>query len=105
MERRAAARRPQPIGDVLAELMARRGYARVNGASAVAEAWQTAAGALLAQHTRPGTVRRGVLDVLAANSTIMQELTFQKTHLLGELARLLPEQSITNLRFRVGPVE
>jgi len=101
---RPKARRPQAIGDVLAELMARRGFARINGNQALADAWQQAAGELLARHTRPGGIRRGVLEVIAANSTIMQELTFQKTQLLAAMARLLPEQTITNLRFRVGPV-
>lgn len=84
--------------------MARRGFARINGNQALAEAWQQAAGELLARHTRPAAIRRGVLEVTAANSTILQELTFQKTQLLAAMARLLPEQTITNLRFRVGPV-
>jgi predicted nucleic acid-binding Zn ribbon protein len=92
------------IGDVLAELMARRGFGRIAGNHALAEAWQQAAGEMLARHTRPAAVKRGVLEVIAANSTIMQELSFHKQPLLAELARLLPEQSITNLRFRVGPV-
>lgn len=104
MERRPTARRPQKIGDVLAELMARRGFGRIAGNQALAEAWQQAAGEMLARHTRAGAVKRGVLEVVTANSTIMQELSFQRTQLLAELARLLPEQPITNLRFRVGPV-
>jgi hypothetical protein len=35
---------------------------------------------------------------------LLQELTFQKQTILGELARLLPEERIDKLRLRVGPI-
>ena len=46
-----------------------------------------AAGPLVAKYTRPGQVRRGTLEVVVANSTLMQELGFQKRDLLDALAR------------------
>ena len=39
------------------------------------------------------------------NSTLVQELGFQKQTLLRSLANLLPNEGIENLRFRVGNVE
>jgi hypothetical protein len=45
------------------------------------------------------------LEVVVANSTLMQELGFQKQDLLGALAKLLPDEGIKNLRFRVGNIE
>ena len=98
------ARGPQTIGNVLSELMSRRGYARIQGAAAYDVAWSEAAGPLAAKYTRPGQVRRGTLEVVVANSTLMQELGFQKQDLLNALARLLPDEGITNLRFRVGNI-
>lgn len=95
---------PQPIGDILAELIARRGYARVRSAGACAEAWRQAAGQQLAAHTRATEVRRGVLEVLVSNSTLVQEIGFQKRALLDRLAELLPDENIRNLKFRVGPI-
>ena len=56
-------------------------------------------------NSRPGNVRRSVLEVTVRNSAVLQELTFQKTQLLGELSRLLPDQNIRDLRFRIGPME
>ncbi|HVX13490.1 MAG TPA: DUF721 domain-containing protein [Pirellulales bacterium] len=97
--------RPQKMGDLLAELMARRGYAREQAAHQYEAAWRQAAGELLARHTRVGTVRRGALEVTVANSVLLQELTFQKHSILEQLARLLPEERIDKLRFRVGPLE
>ncbi len=97
-------RGPQHVSEILAQLMARRGYARQQGAAASHEAWNEAAGPLAAKYTRAGTVRRGALEVIVANSTLVQELTFQKPQLLERLAELLPDEGIKDLRFRVGPI-
>jgi predicted nucleic acid-binding Zn ribbon protein len=101
----ARARGPQPIGEVLAQLMARSGFARVRSASALEAAWTKAAGPLLAQHTRVGAVRRGKLEVLVAHSTLVQELGFQKAAILAALANELPDERIDDLRLRVGAIE
>ncbi len=99
------ARGPKPIGTILSELMARRGYARVQSAGAYAAAWREAAGELAAEYTRVGSLRRGTLEVIVVNSTLVQELTFQKPALLKLLGRLLPDERLENLRFRVGNVD
>ena len=99
------ARGPQTIGNVLSELMSRRGYARVQSAAAYDGAWREAAGPLVAEYTRVGLLRRGTLEVVVANSTLVQELGFQKRMLLRKLAALLPDEGIENLRFRVGNIE
>ena len=88
----------------MAQLMARRGYARVESASACVEAWRAAAGAQLATCTRATQIRRGVLEVWVSNSTMVQELGFQKTALIQRLAELLPEEKIRDLKLRVGPI-
>ena len=95
---------PQPIGDVISQLLARRGYARVRSASACTEAWRTAVGQRLASCTRATGVRRGVLEVLVENSTMVQEMNFQKRALISRLAELLPEENIRDVKFRVGPL-
>lgn len=102
---RIGSKGPEAIGDILAQLMARRGFARVRSAEAFESAWQTAAGELLSRYTRPGAVRGGRLEVTVANSTLVQELSFQKPALLQSLAELLPDEKIKDLRFRVGPVD
>jgi predicted nucleic acid-binding Zn ribbon protein len=99
------ARGPQAIGAVLSELMSRRGYARVQSAAACEAAWRDAVGPLAAKYTRVGQVRRGTLEVVVANSTLLQEMGFQKQTLLKNLAALLPDEGIENLRFRVGNIE
>ena len=85
--------------------MARRGYARVQSAEAYEAAWRQAAGPLIAKYSSVGSLRRGTLEVVVGNSTLIQELVFQKPALLESLGRLLPDEGIQNLRFRLGVIE
>jgi hypothetical protein len=95
---------PKRIGEILPELMARRGYARVQSAAKYEAAWRQAAGTLIAQYSRVGGLRRGRLEVIVANSTLVQELGFQKSEILRTLGTLLPEEGIEDLHFRVGTI-
>ena len=95
---------PQPIGDILAELMARKGFARARAEEAYQAAWKDAVGEPVAQYTRTGKLRRGLLEIFVANSMLIQELTFQKADLLESINQKLPDEKIRDLRFKVGPV-
>jgi predicted nucleic acid-binding Zn ribbon protein len=97
-------RGPQAISAVLTDLMARTGFARVQSATALEAAWREASGPAAQRFTRVGALRRGKLEVVVANSTFVQELSFQKPMLLGALQRALPDEQIRDLRFRVGAI-
>ncbi len=98
-------RGPQPISEILADLMAQKGFGRVRGAAAMDAAWREAVGEPTAQHTQAGSIRRGRLEVTVAHSILMQELTFQKPALLARLRERLPDETIRDIRFRVGVVQ
>ncbi|MBN2294802.1 MAG: DUF721 domain-containing protein [Pirellulales bacterium] len=102
--RNSKSRGAQPIGDILAELMARKGFARARGEEAYQAAWQEAVGEPVAQYTRTGKLRRGLLEIIVANSMLIQELTFQKVGLLKSINQKLPDEKIRDFRFKVGPV-
>ncbi|MCE9608040.1 MAG: DUF721 domain-containing protein [Planctomycetia bacterium] len=95
---------PKRLVDILAELHARRGYARVRVADTCDEAWREAVGESLIAQTRLAAVRRGVAEITAANSMVAQELQFQKERIVARLAELLPEEKIRDLRCKIGPV-
>jgi predicted nucleic acid-binding Zn ribbon protein len=97
--------RPKPIANVLSDLLAKRGYARVQAANSYADAWRQAAGDKWAKTTRPGQIKRGVLEVFCTSSILVQEMTFQKTSLLKKLAELLPDEKIKDIKIRVGSIE
>ena len=93
------------IGNVLSELMARRGYAGCTAPRPTTPRWREAAGPLAAKYTRVGLLaprhaggRRGQFDAGAG-------IGFQKQTLLKSLAELLPDEGIENLRFRVGNMD
>lgn len=97
-------RGPRTVGDAVNALLARRGYANIQSASNLDEAWRKAAGEKIANATRCGKVSRGVLEVVVLNSSLMQELAFQKKRLLAKLAQLASDTNIKDLRFRVGEI-
>ncbi len=80
-------RGPQSIGNVLAELMARRGFARLRSASALQSAWRDAAGELVGRYSRVVGVRRGKLEVIVGHSALVQELTFPTWTSLDQVPR------------------
>lgn len=106
MKRRKTQRRaPQRAADVVAQLMARRGYGRLQGSVETQQAWQSAAGVRFAADSRAGELKRGKLEVFVRNSAVLQELTFQKKRILKELIAALPDAKISDLKFRVGSVD
>jgi predicted nucleic acid-binding Zn ribbon protein len=92
------------IADILSELDARRGYARIRTTQTFEEAWREAAGPAFNEKSRPGNVKRGVLEVIVANSMLAHELQFQKERIVTKLAELVPHEKIRDLRCRIGPV-
>ena len=103
-QRRPRIRQPKKMADVLSNLMSKRGYARELSTTTLDDAWQKTIGPRFAGDTRPGNIKRGVLEVLVASSAVLQELTFQKKQLLTKLQSAAADQKITDLRFKVGAI-
>lgn len=96
---------PKPMKNVMSQLLAKRGYAQVQTAAGCEAAWREAVGEKIAAGTRPGNVKRGVLEVFVRNSALHHELGFMKANILRTLNKLIPEQQIKSLRFRVGNID
>jgi len=94
---------PQAMKDVMSSLLAKRGYAQTQVAGDLKRVWQEAAGPTFAKHTRPGNIRRGVLEVFVRSSTVMQQLAFQKKSILKKLQKAADLQ-IKDLKFRIGEI-
>jgi predicted nucleic acid-binding Zn ribbon protein len=104
-QRKFYGRGPKQIGKVIAQLVSRRGYAQIHAAGEREEAWQAIAGEHLAAVSQMSALRRGVFEVLVANSMLMQELTFRKEELLKGLQQVLPDAGIKQLKFKVGRID
>ena len=98
-------RGPRPLSDILGELFTVRGYGRLRARQELENAWNAAVGEPYCRQTRLGEVRRGVLDVTVAHSTLLEELAaFRKSALLTALRTGAPATTIHDIRFRVGAV-
>jgi predicted nucleic acid-binding Zn ribbon protein len=96
---------PKPVRELLSQLLSKRGYAQIQTAATCEAAWREAVGVKIAGDTRPGNVKRGVLEVLVRNSSLVQHLAFEKTKIIKALSKLVPEQQIRDVRFRVGTID
>ncbi|MFM7207177.1 MAG: DUF721 domain-containing protein [Planctomycetaceae bacterium] len=98
---------PLSVGRLMTRLLARTGYDREQSTSAVEAAWSEAVPPSFRGVSRPGSVRRGVLDVFVRHSAHVQELGFHKQAIVARLAELVPGSGITDIRCRlaadVGP--
>jgi predicted nucleic acid-binding Zn ribbon protein len=104
-QRRHYARKPKTIGDVLAQLITARGYGRVQANEDFTAAWQAAVGESIARYSRPGRLRRGVLEITVSNSMMVQELTFQKQEVIAKLRAEFPDAKLRDIKFRLGAVK
>ena len=113
-QRRAKQRRgfhgrsPKQIGNVIAQLVQRRGYAQVRASGQREEVWlevlKAAELETWAESTRVAGLKRGVLEIHVASSLLMQELTFCKEQLLEGMANALPDDGIKQIKFRVANI-
>jgi hypothetical protein len=95
---------PRPVGSVLARLMARTGYAREQSRGGLESAWNAAVPGALRGRSRPGAVRRGVLEVVVDHPLLVQEMGFAKETVLERLRETVPDEGIVDLRCRVGDI-
>jgi predicted nucleic acid-binding Zn ribbon protein len=98
-------RGPRPLSEILGELFTVRGYGRLRARQELEDAWNAAVGEPSCRQTRLGEVRRGVLNVTVAHSTLLEELAaFRKPGLLAALRSGAPATTIHDIRFRVGEI-
>ena len=99
-QRRRYKRKPKKPANLLSQLMARKGYGQEKSNNELQEVWERIA-TPLKDFTKTGTVRRGVLEIFVTSPAITQQLEFQKKQLLAELNRQLPQNKISEIRFRI----
>jgi predicted nucleic acid-binding Zn ribbon protein len=95
----------RPLSDVLNELFTARGYSRLEARRELEDAWRATVGEAIFRQTRLGELRRGVLNVTVAHSTLLEELAaFRKPGLLAALRAGVRANAIQDIRFRVGTI-
>lgn len=94
---------PELLSEILGRIFTARGWGRRQERLRLEATWAEAAGQRIAEHTRVGGIRKGVLEVTVDSAVLVQELaSFHKRKLLEQLRQKLPAMTITDLRFRAG---
>ncbi len=91
-------------GELLARVVARRGFTQGAFDSELQAAWQQAVGEEFAGKTRATRIRRGMLEIIVDSSPALQQLGFVRNQLLADIQAAMPDAAIKGLTFRVGNV-
>ena len=103
--KRFYARQPKHAKNIVAQLLARKGYGANQANEKLQNAWNQAVGDALARFSRATRISRGRLEVLVAHSMMMQELGFERDRLLSAMQQAIPDARIKEIRFRIGKVD
>lgn len=95
-------RRPKPAVNLINHLLARKGFAQQESANEFQDAWKEIVEPKMQKYSSVGALKRGVLEVIVANSSVSQRLQFLKQSLLEQLQEKFPKNNIRDLRFRIG---
>jgi hypothetical protein len=93
--------RPKSISSVLNRLFVERGYAVQQSRDLLEEKWKEAVGELLSAQSKVGQIKRGQLQVYAANDIVRSELEYQKAKALQHMQSQLPDMRITGIRIHL----
>ena len=93
-----------PIGDIVKAVFAKIESDKTISREDVEERWKTLVGAAAAKHTRPASLRKGILTVFVDTSGWMQEMSLQKRKILKQLKRSFGKDRISGIHFRIGEV-
>lgn len=95
-------RGPVPIGNIVADLLSKRGLGRPQAATEIEEIWREVVGDGISPMTHCGKVNRQKLNVIVTNSIVMQELVFRKHEIVKAFNKKTGSNLITDIRFRIG---
>ncbi|MBI2884604.1 MAG: DUF721 domain-containing protein [Candidatus Omnitrophica bacterium] len=96
-------REVDPLGALLPGILKQAG-ARQQALQQVQAAWAAAVGRAMAAHTKPVSIRRGVVYVQTDEPGASFTLTFEKTRLVRALQQAAPDAKIEDVVLRAGHV-
>ena len=101
-QRRVYRRKPKKASELICNIVAKRGIAAQQSNKRLQDLWDSIVGMDIANNTMVGSIRRGQLEVIVANSSMLQSLSFKKQDILQKIQTDITE--IKNLRFRTGRI-
>ena len=91
-----------PIGEIVKSVFAQLENEKTFSREDVESQWKVLIGVPAAKHTRPVSLRKGVLMVFVDSSGWMQEMAMKKRKILKQLKRQFGKDRISGINFRIG---
>ena len=95
---------PQPIGDVLKDVVEKLSQPRQKDITKIASVWPAVMGKEFVGHARPASLRKGTLRIFVENSAWFYQANLQKERLLQTLKRKIGEKKVQDIQFRIGKI-
>ena len=92
------------IGDIVKTVFARIESEKTFSREDVNERWKALVGVSAARHTRPASLRKGVLTVFVDSSGWMQEVNMRKRKILKQLKSAFGKDRISGIHFKMGEI-
>ncbi|MGD9056349.1 MAG: DUF721 domain-containing protein [Desulfobacterales bacterium] len=93
------------IGNILDNVLKSYHTEADSGLRHVWHLWDVAVGETIAQNARPAAFKDNLLIVHVSNSTWIHQLQFLKNDLISALNTALGQPLLTDIRFKIGPLE
>ena len=103
-KRQIFSRRPKKAADLISKITARYGIGSRKSNDQLQGLFDSIVGVEFANHCRVNGLSRGVLEVLVSNSALTQQLSFKRHEIINHIKKNLPNEKISDLRFRSGPL-
>ena len=96
-------REPRPIGESLERISRAMGAGRATGLASLFDRWPDIVGPSVAAHSRPLTLRDGVLTVAVDDPAWAVQLTYLEADLRREVQATLGPQTVEKVVVRIRP--
>ncbi len=93
---------PEPIGDVLKNVVEKLSQSKKQGIPEIISAWPATAGKEFTRHSKPVTLKKGTLLVLVEDSAWFYQGNLQKEKLLKALHQRIGKDIVQKISFRIG---
>ena len=91
-----------PISDIIKSVFTRLENEKTFSKEDIESRWKEMVGSSGATHSRPASLRKGMLTVFVDSSGWMQEMAMQKRKILKQLKRQFGKDKISGIQFRIG---
>ena len=93
-----------PIGDIVKAVFAKIESEKSFTREDVDVEWRSIAGRDAARHTRPASLRKGMLTVFVDSSGWMHAMSMQKRKLVKQLKSKFGKDKISGIHFKIGEI-